>query len=148
MSKDIYLAAPLFTVWERHRNLIVANELDKAGYGVLLPQSIEAPQIKNGLDMSVVFKECVRLLDESDGMVALVDGSDVDSGVAWELGYAYAKRIPSLCVRTDMRAAEQGEPTNVMISYGANRMVCPTGYHTSVEQVMGTVVLGMGELFK
>ncbi len=35
-------------------------------------------------------------IDKSDGLVAVLDGTDVDSGTASEVGYAYAKGKPIL----------------------------------------------------
>ena len=36
-------------------------------------------------------------------VVALLDGTQVDDGTAWEIGYAYAKGIPVIGIRTDFR---------------------------------------------
>ena len=144
--KSIYLAGPLFSVWERSANLQVADGLERAGYNILLPQDIEAPKTPKGLDMSFVFRECVRLLDESDAVVAMVDGSDVDSGTAWELGYAYAKGIPSMCVRSDMRQAEAGESVNIMIGHGAERIVDCSSYRGTVAEAVGHIIVELGEM--
>jgi nucleoside 2-deoxyribosyltransferase len=35
-------------------------------------------------------------------LIAIMDGSDPDSGTCWEVGYAYGKK-PILLVRTDIR---------------------------------------------
>src|SRR3989344_25983 len=34
-------------------------------------------------------------------VVAVLDGLHVGAGTAWELGYAYAKRIPAIGIKTD-----------------------------------------------
>ena len=56
---------------------------------------------------------------EADGMVAVLDGVDVDSGTAAEIGYAYAlgKRIYGL--RTDFRLTGENEVSvvNLQVRY-------------------------------
>lgn len=42
-------------------------------------------------------------IDRSDFVIAILDGTDVDSGVACEIGYAFAKGKPVLGLRTDWR---------------------------------------------
>lgn len=48
-------------------------------------------------------------------MVAVLDGADVDSGTAWEIGYAYAKGKPVLGLRTDFRTLGIEGNVNLMI---------------------------------
>lgn len=57
-------------------------------------------------------------IDHSDLIVGLVDGADVDSGTAWELGYAFARGKPIVVLRTDYRSAEHG-PVNIMIEFSS-----------------------------
>lgn len=44
-------------------------------------------------------------IDDCDAVVALLDGTQVDDGTAWEIGYAYAKGKPVVGIRTDFRNA-------------------------------------------
>ena len=39
-------------------------------------------------------------------VVAVLDGLHVGAGTAWELGYAYAKGIPAIGIKTDESASE------------------------------------------
>jgi nucleoside 2-deoxyribosyltransferase len=41
-------------------------------------------------------------------MVAILDGSQVDDGTAWEIGYAYARGLPVWGLRTDFRTVAHG----------------------------------------
>ena len=43
------------------------------------------------------------MISKSDVVVAVLDGTDVDSGVACEIGYAYGIGIPILGYRSDFR---------------------------------------------
>jgi nucleoside 2-deoxyribosyltransferase len=42
-------------------------------------------------------------IDWADGVVAIMDGPDPESGTAWEVGYAFGVRKPILPIRTDVR---------------------------------------------
>src|SRR5208337_334267 len=39
-----------------------------------------------------IFSRCKSHLDDAHLMIALLDGSQVDDGTAWEIGYFYANR--------------------------------------------------------
>ena len=45
----------------------------------------------------------------------MLDGVDVDSGTAWEIGYAYAKGKPVFGLRTDFRTLGIEGVVNLMI---------------------------------
>jgi len=56
---------------------------------------------------------------EADGLVAVLDGVDVDSGTAAELGFAYALGKPILGLRTDYRRTGENERAlvNLQVQY-------------------------------
>jgi nucleoside 2-deoxyribosyltransferase len=58
-------------------------------------------------------------LDECDGVLAILDGVDVDSGTAAEIGYAFAKAKPILGYRGDLRlsADNEGATVNLQVEY-------------------------------
>jgi hypothetical protein len=64
-------------------------------------------------------------LDWAEVIVANIDGPDVDSGTAWELGYMHARNKPALLYRTDFRAAGDfdGQPCNLMLSVPARAYI-------------------------
>jgi nucleoside 2-deoxyribosyltransferase len=47
-----------------------------------------------------------RLLAEADAVLAVLDGPDVDSGTAAEIGWAAAHKTPIVGLRTDFRLAD------------------------------------------
>lgn len=57
----IYLAGPLFGIADRHHNLLLAKELEKLGYFVILPQQ-KALRFFNGhhFDLPGICKNCQR----------------------------------------------------------------------------------------
>jgi nucleoside 2-deoxyribosyltransferase len=58
-------------------------------------------------------------IDRSDIVFAILDGVDVDSGTASEIGYAYAKGKPILGYRGDFRlsADNEGSIVNLQVEY-------------------------------
>jgi nucleoside 2-deoxyribosyltransferase len=58
-------------------------------------------------------------MDGCDAVVAVLDGADVDSGTAAEIGYAFAKAKPILGYRSDFRlsADNEGCVVNLQVEY-------------------------------
>ena len=94
----VYFAGPLFTAAERTWNAEVAAGLRAAGHEVFLPQEQE-----RGRDGAEIFATDVGGIDWADGLVAIMDGPDPDSGTSWEVGYAFGSMKPIVLVRTDIR---------------------------------------------
>ncbi|RXA20840.1 nucleoside 2-deoxyribosyltransferase [Methanosarcina sp. MSH10X1] len=114
-KKKIYLAGPLFSHAELEYNRKLKDLLLK-GFLVFLPQedAEETTDEREKQNQESIFKKCVRGVDDSDLVVAVLDGVDVDSGTAWEIGYACAKGKPVIGLRTDFRALSDGI-VNLMI---------------------------------
>jgi nucleoside 2-deoxyribosyltransferase len=53
------------------------------------------------------------LIADADGMLACLDGTDVDSGTAAEIGYGFALGLVIVGLRTDFRLASDNEGTTV-----------------------------------
>jgi nucleoside 2-deoxyribosyltransferase len=109
----IYLAGPLFTAPERDWNDGLAARLMAGGHDVYLPQAHPAPE-RTG---RAIFLKDLEGLEWADGVVAMMDGPDPDSGTAWECGYAYAKGKPVVLFRSDLRDSGDapGIPYNAML---------------------------------
>jgi len=58
-------------------------------------------------------------IDRCDAMVAVLDGADVDSGTAAEIGYAFARGKPIIGYRGDVRlsADNEGAVVNLQVEY-------------------------------
>jgi nucleoside 2-deoxyribosyltransferase len=115
----IYFAGPLFTAAERDWNAALAAALRGAGHEVFLPQEQEPGKVAAG-----IFATDMGGLDWADGVVAIMDGADPDSGTSWEVGYAYGKK-PIVLVRTDIRrnAGSGGSGYNPMLTESATSRV-------------------------
>jgi nucleoside 2-deoxyribosyltransferase len=95
----LYFAGPLFTTPERTWNAEITAAVRAAGHEVFLPQEQEP-----GKDRAGIFATDVGGIDWADGLVAIMDGPDPDSGTCWEVGYAFGRRKWIVLVRTDIRA--------------------------------------------
>ncbi|MGB9940741.1 nucleoside 2-deoxyribosyltransferase [Methanosarcina sp.] len=109
-KKRIYLAGPLFSHAELEYNCKLRDSLLKKGFSVFLPQedAEDTTNERERQNQECIFKKCVGGMDGSDLVVAVLDGVDVDSGTAWEIGYAYAKEKPVIGLRTDFRSLSDG----------------------------------------
>ena len=58
-------------------------------------------------------------INRADALVAVLDGSDVDSGTAAEIGYAFARGTPIVGYRGDFRLAgdNEGALVNLQVEY-------------------------------
>ena len=55
-----------------------------------------------------------------DLVVAVLDGLHVGAGTAWELGYAYAKLIPCIGIKTDEKVEEALEYLSSILIYSVD----------------------------
>ncbi len=111
--RRVYLAAPLFSEAERDFNRKLRDEIKKIGFEVFLPQ--EDSNNKYNSSHQAIFEKNIAAINNSDVMVAVLDGADVDSGTAWEIGYAYATGKPVFGLRTDFRTLGIEGNVNLMI---------------------------------
>ena len=106
-AHKVYIAGKIWTESEKAQLEAVDALCKKLGLQTFLPHrdvgfassikdacTIFEGDIKNGFkDVSLV--------------IACLDGLHVGAGTAWELGYAYAKGIPAIGLKTD-ESAEEG----------------------------------------
>ncbi|AKB85888.1 nucleoside 2-deoxyribosyltransferase domain-containing protein [Methanococcoides methylutens] len=136
ITKKIYLAAPLFSVAEQEFNKKLENALEDLGFSVFVPQedSNDTEAAREEMDSNNIFKLNVEAIDACDILVAVLDGgTDVDSGTAWEIGYAYAKEKTVVGIKTDFRTLGPEGLVNLMIEESADDLV------TSVKDLLETM---------
>ena len=88
---------------------------------VILPQERALLFIEKSNGLNLIFKDCLEMIDLSDMVVCILDGSDADSGTSFEVGYAYGKK-PILGIRTDFRELEE-KGVNLMLSNSCSRII-------------------------
>jgi nucleoside 2-deoxyribosyltransferase len=131
----VYLAGPLFTIHERriNRELAAAIERDVPGIRILLPQDFKHDDRFNDQKaFGLIFKGCLENIDASACMLAWLDGPDADSGTSFEVGYAFAKSIPVIGIRTDFRL-NQERGVNVMLSRACAAFIYRPSFAEDIE---------------
>lgn len=125
----LYFAGPLFTTPERTWNAEVTAALRAAGHEVFLPQEQEP-----GKDGPRIFATDVGGIDWADGLVAIMDGPDPDSGTSWEVGYAFSTKKRIVLVRTDSRqlAGPSGDYNAMLTQAATVRIDLPVASTTEV----------------
>ncbi|MEO5964439.1 MAG: nucleoside 2-deoxyribosyltransferase [Candidatus Limnocylindrales bacterium] len=138
----LYLAGPLFTTPEREWNVALAGRLRAGGHDVFLPQEHPASE-RTG---KAIFEKDLSGLDWADGVVAIMDGADPDSGTCWECGYAYATRKPVVLFRSDFRGSGDAAdiPYNAMLIGAADAHI-ELGMAT-VDEAAAAILAALAEL--
>jgi len=102
----VYWAAPVFTQVQRAWNRTMANCLRRTvpNLCIILPQDFR-PQgrFNDPRTYGEIFRRCLDGIRGCDALVAVLDGPDADSGVAFEMGVAHTLGKPIIGVRTDYR---------------------------------------------
>ena len=124
----IYQAGPLFSEAEQNWHRGLRAQLEAAGFEVVWPGDLipQAQIAAWGTDAKRrIFERCRDELLASDLVVALLDGTQVDDGTAWEIGCAYQAGKPVYGIRTDFRQAGecQGALVNCMIECSCQMVV-------------------------
>jgi nucleoside 2-deoxyribosyltransferase len=151
-AMKVYLAGPLgFSEAGRaFYNGEFVPKVRSLGFGILDPWSLtpqsevdavanrpEGPKRREAwrkLNVKIAGRNRAAL-DECDAVLAILDGVDVDSGTAAEIGYAFAKGKPILGYRGDFRLSvdNEGATVNLQVEY-------------FIRQSGGDIVKGLAEL--
>ena len=118
----VFVAAPLFNEAERTFNAQTAKTLRDNGFEVWLAQ--EAPFIQQGThkEKRMIYDSDILALKNSDVIVAVLDGAEVDAGVAYEMGYATALGKPIVGLKTDYRTFSGMEEVNLMLAVSVSAL--------------------------
>jgi nucleoside 2-deoxyribosyltransferase len=131
----IYLAGPLgFSEVGRAGQAELVRLLMGLGYDVIDPfamaptdeieriaqlTSLDAQRDAwRDLNLRIGANNC-KAIDACDALLAVLDGQDVDSGTAAEIGYAFARGKPIIGYRGDFRLAADniGSTVNLQVEY-------------------------------
>ncbi len=134
--KKIYIASPLgfseagrFFLYKKIIPLFTELNLICIDPWKLTPENLieEVNSIDNGELKSAEWRKLNRVIAEnnrngiegSDGMLAILDGTDVDSGTASEIGYAAALNKKICGYRSDFRRSgdNDGAIVNLQVEY-------------------------------
>lgn len=113
MTLKLYFASPLFTEMEQSYNKLVVDKLRQTfseQIDIYLPQENAAINDKSNYANSIQIADGDNAhLEETDILVAVLDGVTIDAGVASEIGYYYSMNKPIIAIYSDIR---QGTDAN------------------------------------
>jgi len=112
----VYIAGPLFTPEQR----VLLERIDEMcrglGWDTYLPHRDAGLFDRSSGSSERFFRNDMLQLEESDLVLAVLDGCDVDSGTAWELGYFYRlQKGPIVGYVGDVRIADPERQINPMV---------------------------------
>lgn len=105
----IYWANSLFGEADRSFNERCIQTLRRRGFIVLCPQDKPFNGAEVHTDARVVFSADTAMIKECDALVACIDQETIDSGVACEIGIAWALGKRLVALYTDFRQYRSGE---------------------------------------
>ncbi len=136
VSRTVYLANPLgfSEAGSRFIREVLTPELARQGLELVNPFDLVDPDKVNALHAmeagpkrrefwrtlnAEIGAGNVAAIDRCDAMLAVLDGSDVDSGTASEIGYAFARDKRIVGYRGDFRSAgeNEGSVVNLQVEY-------------------------------
>lgn len=126
--KKIFLAAPLFSEGDVWFDKQMVSLMEKLGFEVFWSwrdeQELRERKELEGKDWTYkIYILNKELIDKADMMVACLDGADVDSGVAWEIGYTIANKKPVIGIKTDGKLHGKDQTVNLMIQESVIKIV-------------------------
>ena len=97
----VYIAGKLCDESERENLENIAGLCEDLGFETFLPHR-EVGLAEGINNVKEIFKgDIIQGFKNVKLVVAVLDGLHVGAGTAWELGYAYAKGIPAIGLKTD-----------------------------------------------
>jgi nucleoside 2-deoxyribosyltransferase len=102
----VYIAGKLRTESERETLEKINSICNQLGFETFLPHR-DVGLATNIKDVKRIFKGDIILgFKNCKLVIADLNGLHVGAGTAWELGYAYAKGIPAIGIKTDESAGK------------------------------------------
>ncbi len=124
----VYIAGKLCTDDERDYLEKVAEICESFGFRTFLPHR-DVGLAKNIKDVKKIFGgDIINGFKEVNLVVAVLDGLHVGAGTAWELGYAYANKIPAIGLKTD-------EPIEEALEYLSSILIASMDIATSLDEL-------------
>lgn len=121
----IYIAGKLSDKSERERVEKLDAVCKELGFDTFLPHR-DVGLVKNISDAPRIFRgDITKGLATCDVVVVSLEGLHIGSGTAWELGYAYAHKMPIIGIKTD-------EPVEDALDYLSPIIIASTKIVTSI----------------
>ena len=128
VMKKVYVAGKLCDKEEREFLEKVAKVIEEEGFETFLPHR-EVGLARGIKDVQKIFEgDITKGLNDCSLVIAVLNGLHVGAGTSWELGYAYAKGIPVIGIKTD-------EPIEEAIEYLSAIIIHSTEIVSSIEEL-------------
>jgi len=113
----IYIAGKLCTKEELKFLEKITKLVEDLGFETFLPHR-DVGLAKGIEDVEKIFKGDIdEGFKDIDLIIGVLDGLHVGAGTAWELGYAYAKGIPCIGIKTDESVEDALEYLSSILIY-------------------------------
>jgi len=151
--KKIYFAAPLFAESEQAYNKLIVDEIREIfpeQVEIYLPQENADINDKSGYASSVDILEAdLAHVDSSDIMIAILDGNEIDPGVAAEIGYAFSEGKTLIGLLTDIRQQgwDNDKKLEALGSVGENQFIYRNLFVTGMINKNGYIATTRKELY-
>ena len=109
-----YIAGPLCTKPERDFLERIDRLCKKLGIRTFLPHR-DCGLWKSMKDVKRIAKGDLDGFKDCNLLIASLNGFNIGAGTAWEIGYAHAKGIPVIAVKTDRKLKESIEEISAII---------------------------------
>jgi len=116
----LYVAGPLFDPGERWYLEQVDVLCCELGFRTYLPHRDGGIKSET-TDFKAIFMADLRALEAADLVVAVLNGPDIDSGTAWEMGVAYARGCPIIGLHEDIRIRDAAAQMNIVVYHSAQQ---------------------------
>jgi len=145
---NIYLAGPLFSKAERHwireirQHILEFAKKQPMEVHIVWPYELISQHEIESMGAEAIheiFSRNKSKLDTANILIAVLDGTQVDDGTAWEIGYFFARKSVGskiIGIRTDFRNAGdlKHSTINLMIEASCNKIV------TSIDDLLAELI--------
>lgn len=121
MKLKAYIAGPLCTAPEREFLERVDSMCKRHGIKTFLPHR-DCGLWKSMKDLKKIAEGDLAGFKDCNLVIASLNGFSIGAGTAWEMGYAYAKKIPIIAIKTDKNPNEAIEEISAII-FGTTRIL-------------------------
>lgn len=116
-----YIAGPLCIKEERIFLERIDKICKKLNVTTFLPHR-DCGLWKNLKDTKRIAKGDLKGFENCDFLIANLNGFNIGAGTAWEIGYAYAKKIPIIALKTDKNPKKVIEDISAII-FGTTKIL-------------------------
>lgn len=149
-----YLANGLFSIGDRLLNELLAKELRSAipALDLYVPQENDAINDKESFANSLAIADADKeKLRESDVLIAVLDGIEIDSGVAAEIGIFSTYNRPIVALFSDVRqlGRDNEQKINALIEDGTeNQFIYRNLFVIGIIKQNGVIVSSIEEVIE